>query len=366
MGLNRFIYDKVVREGNLLPIVTADYHPSYLPEKLRSIWTDYYYRSKYEADTGWGYWEITATENKLYFKDNGAVARTATITVGDYDADTLCAEIKTQMEAQTSDTFTVTYSNTSGKCTITDGVGIYELTCTSTTNAIWNHIGFNTSADKTGSASYNSDNMRIHNYAGFIIETGDSSAISCSACTLFGLNLTSSYQILKLQRWTGSVWEDIGNFDYDYDNRRAIVMWTPSSSIKYRVVARDWSNTDRYFQCGVPLIGDYEEISRGYEYGASYPIDDTSAHTYSKKGYLNVKRGYIKRGRVVEYVVMNADEVKLEDIYYNQGKHYPIVFVKDADDPENTMEYIIFTGAFDRTEEDDFFVSIGLTWIEVN
>jgi len=366
MGLNRFIYDKVVRDSVLLPLVTSDYHPSYVPEKLRNIWTDYYYRSKYGADTGWGLWWIGVGLNKLYFRDYGDTPRTATIPDGWYDADALAMEIETQMEAQTSDNFYVVYSDISGKFTITDNAGIYTLTCTLTTNAIWNEIGFDTDADKTGSAAYNSDNMRIHNCAGFIMETGDASAISCSACALFGLNLTSSYQTLQLDRWTGSAWEKIGDFDYDYPNRRAILMWIPSASIKYRVLAKDWSNADRYFQCGAVVLGDYAEISRGYDYGASFPIEDTSVHLYSKKGYLNVKRGYIKRGRSVEYLVMAADEAILEDVYYNQGKHYPVVFVKDADDPENTMEYIIFTGVFDRTEEDAYFVSVGLTWVEVN
>lgn len=366
MGLNRFIYDKIVRDSVLLPIVTADYNPSYPPEKLRNIWTDYYYRSKYGHNTGWGYFAISSSTVNLYFKDTGSVARTAVITIGDYDGDSLAAEIETQMEAVTTNNFTVTYSNISGKFQITNDTGTFELTCTSTTNAIWGIIGFNTGSNKTGSAAYIAGSVRVHTYAGFIIESGDSSAITCDGCALFGLNLTSSYQILQLDRWTGSAWDKIGDFEYDFDNKRAILMWSASASIKYRVLVRDWTNPLRYFQCGVPVLGQYSEISRGYQYGASFNLDDTSVHQYSKKGYLNVKRGFIKRGRSVEYVVMSADETLLEDLYYTYGKQEPLVFVRDADDPENTMEYIIFVGAFNRREEDAYFKSIGLTWLEVN
>ena len=367
MGKNRYLVsdEQLLWRGTLAPIASTDYHPSHNIERVRNIWRDYYYRTKYGNDSGWGYWDITASENKLYFKDNGAVARTATITVDEYDADSLCVEIKAQMEAQTSDTFTVTYSNTSRKFTITNNVGAYELTCTNTTNAIWTHIGFSTAADKTGSAAYNSDYVRIHNYAAVVLQSGDGSARTITAVAIMGMNVTSTYQILKLQRWTGSSWEDKGDFVYNAVAGEGIVFPTSSSSIKWRILVRDWENAAGYIQFGNIVPGYYKELSRGYEYGASDDIDDTSQHQFTKKGYINVVVGFQKRMRAVEYNLMETDREAIRDIYTAIGKQQPFVFVKDSDDAINTMSYCMFVAKLGGREEDDYFQSITLAWMEM-
>jgi hypothetical protein len=352
-------------EGTLTPIISTDYHPSHGIERVRNIWRDYYYRTKYESGSGGGYWNITATENKLYFEDNGAVARTATITVGEYDGDGLAAEIETQMEAQTTDTFTVSYSTSTFKFTITDDTGTYELTCTNTTNAIWTHIGFNTAADKTGAASYNSDNIRIHNYAAVVMESGDTSARTITSVAVMGLNVTSAYQIMKLQRWTGSVWEDKGNFVYDDATGEAIVFPTSSSSEKWRVLIRDWENAQGYIQFGNIVPGYYKELTRGYEYGASDDIEDTSQHQFTKKGYVNVVVGFQKKLRTVEYNLMSTDRTAIRDVYVAVGKQHPFVFVKDSDDAINTMSYCMFVAKIGDREEDAFFDTITLAWMEM-
>lgn len=367
MGKNRYIIADVQLwwGGILAPIVSTDYHPSHDIERVRNIWRDYYYRTKYAANSGWGYWNITASENKLYFKDTGAVARIATITVGEYDADSLGAEIETQMEAQTSDTFTVAYSNTSNKFSITDDTGTYELTCTLTTNAIWTHIGFNTAANKTGSAAYNSDYVRIHNYAAVIVQSGDGSARTVTACALFGMNVTSAYQIFKLQRWTGSAWEDKGDFVYDAEAGEAIVFATSASSIKWRILIRDWENAAGFIQFGNIVPGQYTELTRGYEYGAADDIEDTSQHQFTKKGYVNVIVGFQKRLRAVEYNLMETDREAIRDIYIAIGKQHPFVFVSDSDDAVNTMSYCMFVAKLGGREEDDYFQNITLAWMEM-
>lgn len=352
-------------EGTITPIISTDYHPSHGIERVRNIWGDYYYRTKYGSGSGGGYWNITASENKLYFKDNGAVSRTATITVGEYDGDSLAAEIETQMEAQTSDTFTVAYSTTTKKFTITDNTGTYELTCTSTTNAIWSHIGFSTAADKTGAAAYTSDNIRIHNYAAVVLESGDTSARTVTSVALIGLNVTSTYQVMKLQRWTGSAWEDKGNFSYDYTTGMAIVFVSSSSSVKWRILIRDWQNSAGYIQFGHIIPGYYEELSRGYEYGATNDIEDTSQHQFSKTGHVNVIVGYQTKVRAVEYDLMETDREKIRSIYEVVGKRHPFVFVQDSDDAINTMSYCMFIAKFGDREEDSFFDTITLSWMEL-
>lgn len=369
MGLNRFLFDKVVRDGILVPIVSTDYHPSYPTSKIQNIWTDYYYRTKYENGSGWGHFEITASTQMLYFVDNGSTARTATITIGDYDADGLAAEIETQMEATpTTDTFTVSYSQTAKSFQLTDDTGTYELTCTNTTNAIWDIIGFDTASDKTGSTGYIADYVRIHSECGIEIQHEGDTAVAITGCAVMGLNLTSSYQMFKLQRWTGSAWADItgGAFEYDFDRKMAVAMFSSVSQTKERILIRDWTNADYYVQIGAVVCGAYEEISTWFDYGFSDDIEDTSTHQYSKQGYINVVTGFFKDLKGVSYQVMSADEQKLEDIYRECGKRYPLVFVQDSDDPENTMEYIMFRGKFGRKGQDAYTKEITLAWEEVN
>ncbi len=63
MGYNRFLFaeEKLLWSGNITPIISTDYHPSHVVTRVRNIWTDYYYRSKYGNSSGWGYWNITSS-----------------------------------------------------------------------------------------------------------------------------------------------------------------------------------------------------------------------------------------------------------------------------------------------------------------
>jgi len=366
MGNNRFLYDKMVREADSFTgIVSTDYHPSYPPENLRNIWTDLGYRTKYGANSGWGYFQFDATNNKIYFDDNGTVARTATITVGDYDADTACVEIETQMEAQTSDTFTVTYSNTSNKFTITNDVGTYELTCTNTTNAAWDALGMSTAADKTGSAAYNSDNKRIHTEGGFVINCYGGAAVSATCVVVLGMNTSSAYQSMKLQRDVAGTWTDVSTLTYDDVTGVAYAFFSTVSSTAWRVVVRDWENSDGYLEFGTAIVGDYYTISKWFQHGFSEDVEDTTTHSYSKQGYVNAVIGYFKEVQGVTYEVLATDEGYLNDMYLTVGTRYPFVFVQDSDDVLNTLKYVMFAGKFSRRGKDAYTKEITLAWIGV-
>ena len=103
--------------------------------------------------------EITATNKFVDFNDGSTQA--ASIAEKTYrDPHELAAALQTAMDAQSSDTITVTYSDTTGKYTLaSDGV-TFELewsTGTNAANTIGDTIGFDTSADDTGSTSYEGD-----------------------------------------------------------------------------------------------------------------------------------------------------------------------------------------------------------------
>lgn len=111
---------------------------------------------------------IDATNNKLDF-NIGATQLTATIASLTYpiglvqtDAGTLCKAIYDAIHsAEAVGTYTVTYSRTTNKFTITRSAGTFNIlwnTGTNTAVSIASTIGFSTAADSTGSLTYTSAN----------------------------------------------------------------------------------------------------------------------------------------------------------------------------------------------------------------
>lgn len=196
------------------------------------------------------------------------------------------------------------------------------------------------------------------------IEAKDSVEVTATGCVLYGLNLTSSYTTLKLQRYT-TVWVDVCTLYYDADNGRALGWFSQVSASKYRIVMAD-STVSSYVQLGIIILGDFIEISRGYEYGATSDLDDSSAHRYSKDGHLNVAVGREIELQAVTYEVMAADEAKLETIYKAVRKRYPLVFIEDSAQLTETMKYIIFQARFGRRIPGYLFKTITLSWMRLD
>ena len=196
------------------------------------------------------------------------------------------------------------------------------------------------------------------------IESNGAVSIATKGCALYGLNLTSSYTTLKLQRYSGG-WVDVANFDYDSDNGRAVITYAEVSASKYRIVMDD-PNVSSYVQLGVIVLGGVEFLSRNYEYGASHDLDDASTHFYSKDGHLSVMEGREMEAQAVVYEVLAVDEAKLETVYKAAGKKFPLVFIEDHSEAKQTMRYIIFEQRFGRRTPGYLFKTITLSWIRLD
>jgi hypothetical protein len=94
-------------------------------------------------------YDINDRNNKLYFTVS-ATPYTATLTNGKYGPSALATEIQTAMDAQTSGN-TVSFDTSTYKITISRASS-FTLDITSTTNAIWEYIGFNGSSDLTATS----------------------------------------------------------------------------------------------------------------------------------------------------------------------------------------------------------------------
>lgn len=109
---------------------------------------------------------IAATDVTLDFLDD-ATTRAATITAKMYrDPYELATALQDAMNALgSSNTFTVTYSSTTGKFTIASNGTTLSLlwnTGTNTANTIGDKIGFSVAADDTGALTYTSDNAQTY------------------------------------------------------------------------------------------------------------------------------------------------------------------------------------------------------------
>lgn len=105
---------------------------------------------------------IDSTNKYIDFNDGGV--QVAALTEKTYkNPHDLADEIASKMDAQSSDTITCTYSDSTGKFTITsDGVSLSLLwnTGTNTANGAHATIGFSSAADDTGATTYVSDNAQ--------------------------------------------------------------------------------------------------------------------------------------------------------------------------------------------------------------
>lgn len=108
---------------------------------------------------------ITSSNKYLDVTDDGS---TFAVTVEEKIYKTpieLAEALQTALEAASAETYTVTYSNVTGKFTIASGSTVLSLLWNSGTNAansIGTTIGFSVAADDTGAVTYTSDNAQTY------------------------------------------------------------------------------------------------------------------------------------------------------------------------------------------------------------
>lgn len=109
----------------------------------------------------WDPIEITASNDDLDFDDGGGEENVSVTQKVYRDPHELADAIQAAMDAATADNISVTYSDSTGKFTVASDGGTLSLlwdTGTNTATTIGDIIGFDTSADDTGSTSYEGDN----------------------------------------------------------------------------------------------------------------------------------------------------------------------------------------------------------------
>jgi hypothetical protein len=301
------------------------------------------WRSQYGAGSGWGNFEIGSAKNKLYFKDSGSMARTATITVGTYDADILAAEIETQIEAVTpDDNFTVEYlesGTNKNKFKITNHTGNFELTCTSTTNAIWDVIGFSTAADLTGADNYTSnDGIRIHTEEYMRRDLGANTNIYglfiAGHNIQSGANLRARGSSSAFGTWNVNVAMTIsGNYAY--------YRWTSAQNYRYwEAYCEDKDNPDTYIKIGKIdlLLQPFVPVRNALIVGHSKQDNDPSLIKAAEGGQeTSIQLPHFKT-RSYKFNSKNESS-DFEDMFVEVGSSKQLFIIEDPDDLPGSLYY---------------------------
>jgi len=198
----------------------------------------------------------------------------------------------------------------------------------------------------------------------YVIIDGGAS-VSTMGMTIHGANFSSGVT-LDLSKWSGGAWVDMDiTMEYSAIRGEGIAFWTPVPSTKYKFIIADSGNSASYVEFGSWLLGDYEELSRGYEYGATEDIDDISETERSLKGFISVAEGYEEDIKAVEYEVLAADAVKLKNVWSRVKKRRPFAFIGDSGDKLNTMRLSLFCANYAEEILDDYWKRICLAWEKV-
>lgn len=162
-----------------LNAVASSAHANYPVSNLNDNDHNVKWRSNYGVGSGWGTFEITASNRYLDFNEGGSEL-TATLTLGTYDADTLGTEIETRMDAAGANTYTVEIVESGGyflhwkiaRATGSNAVNLLCSTGTNKANSVYGSIGYSDSADRTGATTYYSDTRACHTHESLTWDLG--------------------------------------------------------------------------------------------------------------------------------------------------------------------------------------------------
>jgi hypothetical protein len=319
-------------------------HSNFPAANTQRRWASETWRSRYGTNSGWGYFLIESSVNdRIDFEDSGTTTRVASLTPGAYDADTLAAHIETQMEAVTSDLFTVSYSDSTNKFTITNNTGTFELLWNSGSNksrSAADTLGYDDSADDTGAAGYTADNIRIHSEEWLKNDLGSAQSIQAF---LFKKHNLSSTATAKIQGHTSDSWTspDV-DVSLSLTSDITIYYWSSAQNKQWwRYYVNDAENSDGYVEAGRLFLGGYfsPTVNMRKDYGKDY--EDPSDLMYSDGGQLSVNRKtkYITMNMVFEYVTA-ADLATFEAMWDHLGKTREFFFTRDRDLASTTTQYM--------------------------
>lgn len=290
-----------------------------------------------------GYWNVTASNNKIIFRETLAVDLTATIAVAEYSTDaSFLTAIKTALEATGASTYTVARDTTSNKIKITSdglgGGGVFQLMWTDVLSTAATILGFSTAADDTGALTYTADTLKIHtsewldfdlgiasNPKAFVILGNRNEAIKLSTNATIKLqgNATRTWATPSYEATLTYNEESIGVFNSDGLHGSGLRYW--------RLYIEDASNAFGYVEISNLYLGDTIEPTTGcVQFPLAIEHVDLSTNEVSDGGQIFSR---IKQQtcdiRLEWFALTNTETEALRDFFGDVGTYYPFFISMD-------------------------------------
>lgn len=288
-----------------------------------------------------GTFVIDATNNKLDFNEGGAQI-TATLANATYTPTTLAAEIKSKMDASVGvGTYTVSYSTTTGKWTISvTGAATFNIlwnTGTNTATSVGPSIGFPVSANSTGATTYTGSLVAIHTEESVIVDLGSALTVD-SVAVLFdpidGSTLSAS-GTLTIQANASSVWTAPSvsqALTIDAQDTVATHFFSSNQSFRFwRLKIVDPTNTAFHIDIPKLVLSDATTLTQLPEAGFTYTREDLSK--IEKTDYGHVYADVLPKLRRLSFdykYLLYSDLESLIDLFNTVGTHTPFCISLDS------------------------------------
>lgn len=305
-----------------------------------------------------GYFVVSSSNNKLSFKESsGGSELIATIASGEYTPDELEAEIKFQMENAGAQTYTVTFSASTGHWTIASDGTYFALliaTATSPSNSILTSIGYSTNDYSSGDLSYTSPQIALHTEEWVLLDlrTWGTNPID-SFVLLFSKsagNSLTSFATIKLQaNQTPDFSSPSVNQTLTLDEtwQSASHFFSTANNYRYwRVQIVDPSNPNLYIEIPKIVLGYSAQLTQEPEVGISQSEKDSSQNQENSYGNRYSDLYPVRRLLSFGYkVLQDTDKQILRNIFRRNGNSSPItVAIDPEEDIFATKDENIFYG----------------------
>lgn len=303
-----------------------------------------------------GSFVIDATNNKIDFKESGGGSELhSTITSGTYTATTLAAEIKTQLEVAGAETYTVTWSQTTGLWTVLSAGSYLSLLNNTGTNQATSTLkvvcGF-ANSDRTGAVTYTGPNIAIHTSETVTFDMATSEDID-SVVLLWpkedGMQLSDS-AVVKIQANATNVWTSpTVNQTLTADSTYEMFShyFSAAQSYRYwRVEIVDPTNTDLYVSLGVVILGVALSIDNP-DSGFSFSNNDLSTVASTQFGNQYVDEYPIFSSLEMNFDLMDYDDAQaIENAFRTNGIKTPVFVTMDATSTVFNKNHFAIYGKF--------------------
>lgn len=326
----------------------ANFPSSNLKNPFRSV----RWRSK-------GNFIIDATNNKINFKEASLGSElTATLTSSTYTALTLAAEIKTQMEAVSVDTFTVTFSTATGLWSITSSGTFFSLLNSTGTNASTSvfklALGY-PNTDKTASLTYTGSLIAIHTEESVVFDIRTAQDIM-NVCVMWpkedGIKLSED-AVITLQAnatnvWTSPAVSQVLTIDNDYIV--ASHFFATAQSYRYwRLKIVDPQNPYLYIELGHVWIGENLNIDP-LQNGFKYKLVDLTKVTKTDFGHEYADEYPVQAQLDFDYKYLQYAEYKiLENSFRLNGNRKPVLVAVDDQELVYDKDHFLLYGKMDKS-----------------